>query len=203
MDEQLLFEEVEDDKATAREEPPLSQPTLDPPALPQPSKAPTPSNSGKVVPDSILCDLCPPNGPIPCRFMQSKKEEGDEGIFETFPKIQEKEVAGECLEFIKHDVLETTIPNEVGFYDTGQVTTLKTPNLAEFSSPKTFEVVFVLKFLSEHTGKPPPHISISFSANKLISMIQAPTLEFKPLLDHFKYHLPFKDPLYAMGPYGA
>ena len=129
MDEQLLFEENEDDKATAKEEPPLPQPTnaqpplvqpiLDPPPLPQLSKAPTPSNSGKVVPYSILSDPVPPNGPIPCRFMQSKEEEGHEGIFETFPKIQEKEVVEECLEFIKEDVLETTIPNEVGFYDTG------------------------------------------------------------------------------------
>ncbi|KAM1258406.1 hypothetical protein ACFX2J_037854 [Malus domestica] len=105
--------------------------------------------------------------------------------------IQEKEVAGEYQEFIKDDVLETTNPKEVGFYDTGQVATL-TPNLAECKVPKTFkEVVFVLEFLSKHTGKPPPRISISFSTNRLL-MIQAPTLEFKPLLDHFMYHLPFK-----------
>ena len=111
-------------------------------------------------------------------------------------------MAGECLEFIKEDVLETTIPNEIGFYDTGQVTTLTTPNLAEFSSPKTFEVVFVLEFSLEHKGKPPPRISNLFYANMLL-MIQAPILEFKPLPDHFKYHLPFKDQFHVVGPRGV
>ena len=137
---------------------------------------------------------------IPCRF---KEEESEEGIFETFPNIQEKEVVGECLEFVKEDVLETTIPEEVRFYDTGQVTTLtiklakcNSPSISPWCSkdvlPKTFEVVFVLEFLLDHTGKPPPRISISFYTNMLL-MIQAPTLEFKPLLDHFNYHLPFKE----------
>ena len=108
----------------------------------------------------------------------------------------------ECLEFIKEDILETTIPKEVEFYDTGQVITLKTPNQAEFSSPTTFEGVFILEFMSEHTGKPPPRISILFYTNMLL-MIQAPTLEFKPLPNHFKYHLPFKDQFHAVGTNGA
>ena len=94
MDEQWLLEEEEDHKTTASWEPPLPQPTLAPPPLPQPPKDPTPSNSGKVVPYSILYDPIPPNVPIPCRFIQSKEEEGEEGIFETFPNIQEKEVVG-------------------------------------------------------------------------------------------------------------
>ncbi|KAB2617383.1 UBX domain-containing protein 4 [Pyrus ussuriensis x Pyrus communis] len=54
------------------------------------------------------------------------------------------------------------------------------------------EKVFVIEFLSEHTGKAPPRISIFFYTNMLL-MIQAPTLEFKPLPDHLKYHPPFKD----------
>ena len=81
----------------------------------------------------------------------------------------------------------------------GQVIALK-PNLAKSNTPKIFEVVFILKFLSQHTGKPPPQILILFSTNMLISMIQAPTLEFKPLPDHFKYHFPFKDQLHAASP---
>ena len=115
---------------------------------------------------------------------------------EAFPKVQ---VDISSLELIKEDVHETTIPKEVGFYDTGQVTTLKTPNMAEWAIPETLEVVFILDFLLEHTGKPPPRISISFYTNMLL-MIQAPTLEFKPLPDHFKYHLPFKDQIHAVGP---
>ena len=87
MDAQLLFEEEEEDKATAREEPPLPQPLLDLPPLLQPSKDPTPFNSDKVIPYSILSNPVPPNVPIPCRFMQSNEEEGDKGIFETFPNI--------------------------------------------------------------------------------------------------------------------
>ena len=124
--------------------------------------------------------------------MQSNEEEGEKGIFETFPTIQEKEVVGDYHELIKEDVLATTIPNEVEFYDTRQVTTLQPPNLAEISDLQSFEVVFVLEFVLEHKGKPPPRMSNSFYTNMLL-MIQAPTLEFKPLPDHFNYHLPFKD----------
>ena len=177
MDEQLLFEEEEEDKAKASLEE----------ALPQQPKDPTPPTLGKVVLYSILSDPVTPNVPIPCRF---NEEEGEKGIVETFPTIQEKEVVGDYLELIKEDVLATTIPNEVEFYDTGQV--LQTPNLAEISNLQSFEVVFVLEFVIEHKGKPPPRISISFYTNMLL-MIQAPTLEFKPLPDHFNYHLPFKD----------
>ncbi|KAB2605946.1 hypothetical protein D8674_005663 [Pyrus ussuriensis x Pyrus communis] len=168
MDEQLLLDEEEDNKAMAKEEQPLPQPHM-------PSIS---STTTKVSLNSILPNPIPPNVPIPCRFMQSKEEEGKKGIFETFPKNQEQEVVGECLEFIKEGILETTIPKEVGFYDMGQVITLKTPNLAEFSSPTTFKWVFILEFMSEHT-------------------------EFKPLPDHFKYHLPFKDHLHAVGTKGA
>ncbi|KAM1920781.1 hypothetical protein ACFX15_024532 [Malus domestica] len=160
MDEQLLLEEDENNKATAREEPPLPQPHM--PSMP--------STKTKVSLNSICPDPVSPNVLIPCRIMQSKEEEGEKGIFETFPKTQEQEVDGECLEFIKKDTLETKIPKEVGFYDMGQVITLKTPNLAKFHIPAIFkDVVF------------------------------APTLEFKPLLNHIKYHRPFKDQFHAMG----
>ena len=106
MDEQWLLEEEEDDKTTASWEPPLPQTTLAPPPLPQPPKDPTPPTLGKVVPYSILSDPVTPNVPIPCRFMQSNEEEGEKGIFETFPTIQEKEVVGDYLELIKEDVLQ-------------------------------------------------------------------------------------------------
>ncbi|KAM1748289.1 hypothetical protein ACFX12_009296 [Malus domestica] len=107
------------------------------PPLPPPHMPSMPSTTTKVSPNSIHPDPVLPNVLIPCRIMQSKEEEGEKGIFETFPKNQEQEVDGECLEFIKEDILEMAIPKEVRFYDTGQVITLKTPNLAEFSSPTT------------------------------------------------------------------
>ena len=47
--------------------------------MPQPPKAPKPSIPGK---------LGPPNAPFPHRFMQSKKEENEKDILETFRKAQ-------------------------------------------------------------------------------------------------------------------
>ncbi|KAM1096487.1 hypothetical protein ACFX19_014268 [Malus domestica] len=159
MDEQLLLKEEENNKATIREEPPL----------PQPHMPYMPSTTTKVSLNSICPDPVSPNVLIPYRIMQSKEEEGEKGIFETFSKNQEQEVDGECLEFIKEDTLETKIPKEVGFYDTGKVITLKTSNLAKSHILATFKDV-------------------------------TPTLKFKPLPDHVKFHLPFKDQFHAMGP---
>ncbi|KAM2684870.1 hypothetical protein EV1_046304 [Malus domestica] len=194
MDEQLLLEEEENNKATAREEPPLPQPHM--PSIP--------STTTKVSLNSICPDLVSPNVLIPCRIMQSKKEEGEKGIFETFPTNQEQKVDGECLEFIKEDTLKTKILKEVGFYDTGQVITLKTPNLAKSHILATFkDVVFVIEFVLEQASKPSSPTSILLHTNLLILMIQAPTLEFKPLSDHVKYHLPFKDQLHVVGPVQA
>ncbi|KAM1426646.1 hypothetical protein ACFX14_018877 [Malus domestica] len=187
MDEQLLLEEEENNKATAREEPPLPQPHM--PSMP--------STTTKVNLNSICLDPVSPNVLIPCRIMQSKEEEAEKGIFETFPKNQEQEVDGECLEFIKEDTLETKITKEVGFYDTGKVITLKKSNLAKSYIP---DVVFVIEFVLEQASKPSSPTSILLYTNLLIFMIQAPTLEFKPLPDHVKYHLPFKDQFHAMGP---
>ncbi|KAM0985969.1 hypothetical protein ACFX2C_013192 [Malus domestica] len=76
--EKLLIEEEELDKATARKEVPM----------PQPSSAPKPSNSGKG--DVIVnhSNPIPPNAPFPRRFMQSKKEENEKNILETFRNVQ-------------------------------------------------------------------------------------------------------------------
>ncbi|CAL8996903.1 unnamed protein product [Prunus brigantina] len=76
--EKLLLKEKEEDKATAREEKPL----------PQFPKAPTQPNLGKVVPNSTHSNHIPPNVPFPRRFMQSKKEENEKDILETFRKVQ-------------------------------------------------------------------------------------------------------------------
>ncbi|KAM1404655.1 hypothetical protein ACFX2I_013118 [Malus domestica] len=154
MNEQLLFKEEEDDKATAREEPPLSQPTLAPLPLPQPPNAPPLSNTGKLGPIFVNSNPIPPNVHFPRRFFIPKQEESEKDIVEALPKvqndipilgatkqvldcfelfkglctprrmIQEKVVAGEYQEFIKEDVFQTTKPKEVEFDDTGQITTI-------------------------------------------------------------------------------
>ena len=66
------------DRATTREEQ----------SLPQPSKVPMPPNLGKVGSNSIPSNPIPPNVPFPLRFMQSKKEENEIDILETFRKVQ-------------------------------------------------------------------------------------------------------------------
>ncbi|XP_070664536.1 uncharacterized protein [Malus domestica] len=68
-DEKLILEEEE-------------QPLL------QPSKPSTPSNPSKVGSNSILSNPIPPNVPFPSRFKQSKKEENEKDILETFKKVQ-------------------------------------------------------------------------------------------------------------------
>ncbi|KAM2746625.1 hypothetical protein PS2_022191 [Malus domestica] len=77
-DEKLLLEDDEVDKATAKVEQ----------TMPQPFKASKPSLSGKVVPNSTHSNLIPPNVPFPRRFMQSKNEENEKDILETFRKVQ-------------------------------------------------------------------------------------------------------------------
>ncbi|KAM2296185.1 hypothetical protein ACFX1S_035881 [Malus domestica] len=172
VDELLLQEEDEEDDMGNLEE-----------LLPQAPQVLMPSNLGEVVPNSIHSNVIPPNVPFPRRFFIPKKEESEKDIVEAFPKvqndipilgatnqvpdcvemfkglctprrlIQEKVVAGEDLECIKEDVLETTIPKEVEFYDTGQVPTI-TFNLAKSNIPETFKkVVFVIEFLSDKTFK--------------------------------------------------
>ncbi|CAN6569165.1 unnamed protein product [Malus baccata var. baccata] len=75
------FNEDEQSTPTSRVETPL----------PQVSNAPKPSNSankGKEVPILINSNIVPPNVPFPRRFMQSKKEETENDILETFRKVQ-------------------------------------------------------------------------------------------------------------------
>ncbi|CAN6712700.1 unnamed protein product [Malus baccata var. baccata] len=193
-DEQLLIEGDEEDTPTTRVEQPL----------PQPPRVPMPSNSGKLVPNSILSYPIPPNVPFPRRFLIPKEEGSEKDIMEALPKvqsdipilgtpkqvsdcveipeenctprrrIQEKEVAGEYLEFIKEHVLETTIPKEVEFDDTGQITAL-IPTLAE-SKPSEI-VKYAATFYSSllHSGEPPPPIPIPISINRLLpSLAQVP-----------------------------
>ncbi|CAN6716350.1 unnamed protein product [Malus baccata var. baccata] len=76
-DEKLLFEEETQATPTARVEQPL----------PQPSSTPKPSNSAKVSPNSSVSSSIPLNAPFPSRFMQSKNEEDEKDILETFRKV--------------------------------------------------------------------------------------------------------------------
>ncbi|KAM1757638.1 hypothetical protein ACFX11_006872 [Malus domestica] len=88
MDKELLSEEEEEDLATASFEKALPQHPIISNPIDAATLAPLPSNSSKVVLNSILSNLSPPNVPFPRRFMQSKKEESEKDILEAFQKLQ-------------------------------------------------------------------------------------------------------------------
>ncbi|XP_070667851.1 uncharacterized protein [Malus domestica] len=76
-DEKLQQEEDVQNTPTARKETTLPcTPTL-----------PKPSNSTKVRPNSNFSNSIPLNAPFPSRFMQSKNEEDEKDILETFRKV--------------------------------------------------------------------------------------------------------------------
>ncbi|CAN6579375.1 unnamed protein product [Malus baccata var. baccata] len=77
-DEKLLFEEEPQTSPTARMEQPL----------PQPSCISNPYNSAKVSSNPNSSSSIPLNVPFPSRLRQSKKEENEKDILETFRKVQ-------------------------------------------------------------------------------------------------------------------
>ncbi|KAM1206250.1 hypothetical protein FF1_006911 [Malus domestica] len=80
-DEKLQIEEDKQDKAITRKEATLSQP----PTLPNPSNL---SSKGKIGPILVKSNPILPNVPFPRRFMQTKMEESEKDILETFRKVQ-------------------------------------------------------------------------------------------------------------------
>ncbi|KAM2981792.1 hypothetical protein FF2_013066 [Malus domestica] len=77
-DEKLLQEEAHGPKLRAKDEQ----------SLPPPSSPPKPSQTTKVSPNSTFSSSIPLNVPFPGRFRQSKKEEAEKDILETFRKVQ-------------------------------------------------------------------------------------------------------------------
>ncbi|XP_070667517.1 uncharacterized protein [Malus domestica] len=80
-DERLQIEEEESTQPTTRMETSLPQA----PSVPKSSNLP---NKGKNVSNSIPTNVIPSNVPFPRRFMQTKKEEAEKDILETFKKVQ-------------------------------------------------------------------------------------------------------------------
>ncbi|CAN6573221.1 unnamed protein product [Malus baccata var. baccata] len=77
----MIIEEKEQGMPMARKELPLPQA----PMAPKPSNL---SNKGKNVSNSIPTNDFPLNVPFPSRFKQTKKEEAEKDILETFRKVQ-------------------------------------------------------------------------------------------------------------------
>ncbi|CAN6586421.1 unnamed protein product [Malus baccata var. baccata] len=57
-------------------------------SLPQPLTHPNLTTKGKLGSNSMTSNSIPPNAPFPHRFMQSKKDESDKDILDTFRKVQ-------------------------------------------------------------------------------------------------------------------
>ncbi|CAN6557506.1 unnamed protein product [Malus baccata var. baccata] len=79
--EEMIIEEEEQGLATARKEVPLPQVSM----APKPSNLP---NKGTNVSNSMPTNDFPLNVPFPSRFKQTKKEEAEKDILETFRKVQ-------------------------------------------------------------------------------------------------------------------
>ncbi|CAN6579344.1 unnamed protein product [Malus baccata var. baccata] len=77
-EDKLLQEEAQGAKPT----------TKDDQTLPSPPSPPKPSQTTKVSPNSTFSSSIPLNVPFPGRFRQSKKEEAEKDILETFRKVQ-------------------------------------------------------------------------------------------------------------------
>ncbi|KAM1262759.1 hypothetical protein ACFX2G_028461 [Malus domestica] len=80
-DEILQMEEEESRLPTAKVVPPLPQ-------VPKAPNLPNLSHKGKNVSNSFHTNDFPSNVPFPSRFMQTKKEEAEKDILETFRKVQ-------------------------------------------------------------------------------------------------------------------
>ncbi|CAN6560252.1 unnamed protein product [Malus baccata var. baccata] len=80
-DEKLQQEEEEACPPTAK----VVQPLPQAPSVPNLSNS---SNKGKNVSNSVHTNVFPSNVPFPSRFMQTKKEEAEKDILETFRKVQ-------------------------------------------------------------------------------------------------------------------
>ncbi|CAN6695171.1 unnamed protein product [Malus baccata var. baccata] len=80
-EEELRIEEEEQRPLTAKVEPTLPQATSDP-------NSSNSSNKGKNVSSSVPTNDFPANVPFPSRFKQTKKEEAEKDILETFRKVQ-------------------------------------------------------------------------------------------------------------------
>ncbi|CAN6720958.1 unnamed protein product [Malus baccata var. baccata] len=80
-EEELRIEEDEQMPLTAKVEPTLPQATSDP-------NSSNSSNKGKNVSSSVSTNDFPANVPFPSRFKQTKKEEAEKDILETFRKVQ-------------------------------------------------------------------------------------------------------------------
>ncbi|XP_068340260.1 uncharacterized protein [Pyrus communis] len=173
-DEKIRIEEEEKNHPTARVVPPM----------PQPSTTPHPSTSGKVVPNVVISNTNLPDVPFPRRFAQSKKEESEKDILDTFRKVH--------LNRRNEDALEVALVHGIGARNEGGGILashgMESDHIVVPPCSEVLEMVSALESLPSHSGKSPLSLLDSVLTNKLLpSIVQPPTLELKPLPSHLKY----------------
>ncbi|XP_050160382.1 uncharacterized protein LOC126633894 [Malus sylvestris] len=152
----------------------------------QPSKISHPSTSGKIVPNVVISSTNLPNVPFPRRFAQSKKEESEKDILDTFRKVQ---VNIPLLDAIKQVPRFLCLRNG-GFEPCSIVADLARPTIHENSENKDRRV-----YGNINHGVHLDRMNDDALEIALVHGIGArngrgprpPTLEFKPLPCHLKY----------------
>ncbi|KAM2750796.1 hypothetical protein EV2_000027 [Malus domestica] len=190
MDELLLQAEDEEDDLGSLEEFLLQTPQI-----------PMSSNSGEESLNSLHSNIIPPNVLFPCRFLIPNIKESEKDIVEALPKVQSdipilgapKQVPDDIEMFKEPCTPRKGIQeNEVVEADQEYIQeavheTIK-PKAVEFDD--TGQATTIIVNLAE------------FKVPEMFTNV-APTLEFKPLPNHFKYHLPLKDKFHAWEPRGV
>ncbi|KAM1048632.1 hypothetical protein ACFX2C_027823 [Malus domestica] len=190
MDELLLQAEEEEDDLGSLEEFLLQAPQI-----------PMSSNSGKGVLNSLHSNDIPPNVLFPSRFLIPKQEESEKDIVEALPKVQKdipilgatKQVLDRVeyfkgLCFPRRTIQENEVVEADQEFIQGAVHETIKPKAVEFDDPGQATTIIV------NLAK--------FKVPEMFKNV-APTLEFKPLPNHFKYHLPLKDKFHALEPRGV
>ncbi|KAM1677951.1 hypothetical protein ACFXTN_034720 [Malus domestica] len=190
MDELLLQAEEEEDDLGSLEEFLLQAPQIL-----------VSSNSGEEVLNSLHSNDIPPNVLFPSRFLIPKQEESEKDIVEALPKVQKdipilgatKQVLDRVeyfkgLCFPRRTIQENEVVEEDQEFIQGAVHETIKPKAVEFDDPGQATTIIV------NLAK--------FKVPEMFKNV-APTLEFKPLPNHFKYHLPLKDKFHALEPRGV
>ncbi|KAM1603414.1 hypothetical protein ACFX1Z_030015 [Malus domestica] len=190
MDELLLQAEEEEDDLGSLEEFLLQAPQI-----------PMSSNSGEEVLNSLHSNIIPPNVLCPCRFLIPNIKESEKDIVEALPKVQSdipilgapKQVP-DGIETFK----EPCTPRK-GIQENEVVEAYQ-----EYIQEAVHETIKPKAVKFDNTGQATT-IIVNLARFKVPEMFKdvAPTLEFKPLPNHFKYHLPLKDKFHALEPRGV
>ncbi|KAM1837486.1 hypothetical protein ACFX14_019288 [Malus domestica] len=190
MDELLLQAEEEEDDLGSLEE-----------FLLQAFQIPMSSNSGEEVLNSLHSNIIPPNVLCPCRFLIPNIKESEKVFVEALPKVQSdipilgapKQVP-DGIETFKEPCTPRKWIQENEVVEAYQ----------EYIQEVVHETIKPKAVEFDDTGQATT-IIVNLAQFKVPEMFKdvAPTLEFKPLPNHFKYHLPLKDKFHALEPRGV